>query len=581
VSARLRAAAARSPAAAGYAARVTARTLAPLAALLASACTGVYLETPAPPPVVTTPTTVNLSGGFCTDDTKALLAPVKILFAFDYSQSMVVSDPNTQRAQAAVDLMKRLGQSPGLFYGILLFRGDVNILTKETLPDGTLKDGFQSSMTLDFDQVAAELRAGLPAPENIDQETTDFIGALSRIRTLIEGDILDGQGDPDQLARTKYVVIFLSDGFPSRNYPAGCQPGGTGGNACPQCLPEIEDAVIKIERLKNEGVGDVKFDTALIFNNPAAPPPPTAVHRTAATLMACMATAGDGDFRDFSLGEPIDFLGFDYQSLQRLYLLKMLLVTNLNARPGTFAPDSDGDGLSDAQELALGSNPLNPDTDGDGFGDLLESRYPANFHINVPDPGCPVLSRGDRDGDGLSDCEEIFIGTAQGRYDSDRDGAPDGVEWIMGTRPSVDDMDDDPDRDGLVNRDELRAHTDPNVPDIANLSDVAQRLTLQSRGPQADGRSCYDFRVENIHLAQTLDRGDGAGWNEILVSAAQVPFDAPGAQPVTKIARVRARLNGSVRSPASGELTIAETDFVSPTSTFSTGLLSPPGSFTP
>src|SRR5205823_3565624 len=31
--------------------------------------------------------------------------------------------------------------------------------------------------------------------------------------------------------------------------------------------------------------------------------------------------------------------------------------------------DSDGDGLSDAQEIILGTDPFNPDTDGDGFSD--------------------------------------------------------------------------------------------------------------------------------------------------------------------------------------------------------------------
>ena len=533
-------------------------------ALLLVSCTTVYLETPPPLPVVTTPTTVNVSGGFCTDDTKALVAPVKILFAFDYSQSMVVSDPDTERATAAVALIKRLGQSAGLYYGVLLFRGDVNILTKVTLADGTTIDGFQPSLTLDPDQLAVQLRAGLPAPENIDQQTTDYIGALARIRGLIEDDLLRGQTDPDQLARTKYIVIFLSDGIPSKNYPPGCQPGGTGGNACPACLPDIEDAVIKIERLSNNGVGGVKVNTALIFNNPNAPPPPPAVHRASASLLDCMAVAGAGDFRDFSAGEPLDFLGFDYQSLQRLFLLKTLLLTNVNSRPGTFAPDSDGDGLSDAEELALGSDPLNPDTDGDGYGDLLEARFPQNFHINQPDPGCPPEERGDRDGDGLTDCEEIFIGTAQGRADSDRDGVPDGIEWIMGTRPSSDDMQDDPDRDGLSNLDELRAHTDPNVPDVANLSDIAQRMTIESRGAPVGGRACYDFRVENIHLAPTLDAGEGAGWNNLIITAEQVPFDAPGAQPIVKFARVRARLQGGVREPASGELVVPESAFGAP-----------------
>ncbi|MEW4353514.1 calcium-binding protein [Streptococcus pneumoniae] len=34
--------------------------------------------------------------------------------------------------------------------------------------------------------------------------------------------------------------------------------------------------------------------------------------------------------------------------------------------------DSDYDGLTDAQELALGTNPFSPDTDGDGKTDLEE-----------------------------------------------------------------------------------------------------------------------------------------------------------------------------------------------------------------
>jgi hypothetical protein len=36
---------------------------------------------------------------------------------------------------------------------------------------------------------------------------------------------------------------------------------------------------------------------------------------------------------------------------------------------GTNSPDSDGDGLTDAEELELGTNPNNPDSDGDGWSD--------------------------------------------------------------------------------------------------------------------------------------------------------------------------------------------------------------------
>ena len=43
-----------------------------------------------------------------------------------------------------------------------------------------------------------------------------------------------------------------------------------------------------------------------------------------------------------------------------------------------YTKDSDNDGLTDAQELALGTNPLRPDTDGDGQTDLEEVQQGLN-----------------------------------------------------------------------------------------------------------------------------------------------------------------------------------------------------------
>ena len=62
--------------------------------------------------------------------------------------------------------------------------------------------------------------------------------------------------------------------------------------------------------------------------------------------------------------------------------------------------DSDGDGLSDTQEVTLGTNPLKYDTDGDGLGDGTEMNVQ---HSN------PL--RADTDGDGASDWAELVAGT--------------------------------------------------------------------------------------------------------------------------------------------------------------------------
>lgn len=522
-------------------------------------CTDVYLKEPPPPPRDTAHTTVDVSGSFCTDDPRTMVTPVKVLFALDYSQSMLVSDPGTTRGEAVVQVMERLGVSEALSYAVLLFRGDVNVLTKVT-ENGEQRDGFQPSTELDLNELRTRLAVGLDAPETVDQQTTDFIGALSRTRSLIEDDILRERGAPDLLERTRYVVIFLSDGIPTRNYPPGCQPGGTGRDACPVCVDEIEDEVQKIARLADMGIGGLTLNTAYVFANPDVPSPPTDVRRAASGLLSCMATAGAGDFRDFSLGEPVDFLGFDFATLQRTLVPRELVVSNRQARPGTFAPDTDGDGLSDEDEVTLGFDPLLDDADGDGYGDLLESRFLGNFQPTAVDPGCPPFERGDRDGDGLRDCEERFVGTALGIYDTDRDGVPDGLEWRMGTRGSTSDLDDDTDGDGRPNADELRAHTDPQVRDADELSLRAQRTTLVSRGPVVDGRACFDFRVEGIRLAKTLDGRP----NEIEIVLAQSPLDASRPEPRHRIATLHATLRGEVREPADGKLVLPEALLLTP-----------------
>jgi hypothetical protein len=77
--------------------------------------------------------------------------------------------------------------------------------------------------------------------------------------------------------------------------------------------------------------------------------------------------------------------------------------------------DTDNDGLTDAEEQELGTDPGNNDTDGDG---LLDGAEVNQWQTN------PVNS--DTDGDGINDYHEIFTyGTDPLDYDTDGDGIGD------------------------------------------------------------------------------------------------------------------------------------------------------------
>jgi hypothetical protein len=78
--------------------------------------------------------------------------------------------------------------------------------------------------------------------------------------------------------------------------------------------------------------------------------------------------------------------------------------------------DSDGDGLPDAKEIEIGSDPHNPDTNGDGIPDA--AAYAAGLSVTDTD----------MDHDGIPNLQERAIGTDPLRADTDGDGVADGAD---------------------------------------------------------------------------------------------------------------------------------------------------------
>lgn len=94
-----------------------------------------------------------------------------------------------------------------------------------------------------------------------------------------------------------------------------------------------------------------------------------------------------------------------------------------DVKDNTADADSDGDGLTDAEEADLGTDPQAADSDGDGIDDADEI-----------DMGLDPLDE-DSDGDGLSDAEEDEYGLDPLNDDYDGDGVLDGVEIEYGSKP--------------------------------------------------------------------------------------------------------------------------------------------------
>lgn len=125
--------------------------------------------------------------------------------------------------------------------------------------------------------------------------------------------------------------------------------------------------------------------------------------------------------------------------------------------------DSDGDRLPNLYELKAGTNAYRKDTDGDGLDDFMEIFELALDPTLVDTDGNGVKDGDeDTDEDGLTNLQEIGLGTEPADYDTDGDGLCDGEEVNQyKTNPLVKDTDGDT----LSDYDDVRLGFSPLKPD--------------------------------------------------------------------------------------------------------------------
>lgn len=172
-------------------------------------------------------------------------------------------------------------------------------------------------------------------------------------------------------------------------------------------------------------------------------------------------------------------------------------------------PDSDGDGLQDGAETNPSGdddgdgkiNILDPDRDNDGLPDGIEVRI-----CNTPTCAVPAA---DSDGDGLSNIDEVGPKTDPSRADTDFDGINDGEEIITGTDGFVTDplkLDSDGDgfQDGLevaLTSDPLKNTSLPNLSPPGNV--VSQTFSVVNTAAPPPGLSTLEAVGLTFSLVNT------------------------------------------------------------------------------
>lgn len=613
-----------------------------------------------------------ITGDFCTSPAADVQYPVKIMFIVDGSGSQQFADQNRQRVVAVEKTINALIGQPNTFFKIVVFNAAV------TATPNSNGDPPPPVFSNALDQLVPGL-ANLAEADTL----TDYQGALSLAYNELQRDMYEVFSDatrgPAELSRTKYVVIFISDGFPdpqckaglgndlSAVFPSGinelcenteflacllkagicddgslctadvpctvgacgnqtdcfggvCQNGDTtcfdnpesdtlfGGmnnmsliagndyNQPYQILQRVEDIMDLEERFQ---IGELRVHAGLVLD-PLADPAIIALFGDATTarpLMRQMADLGEGKYLEFYGGDQINFLEVDFDSLKQNRVVRNFYAVNLGAKYGAkgFAPDTDFDGIVDATELDLGTDPLRADSDGDGYRDIIEYAK-RGYGFDAKDPCKPAVvdltgapstaacdpansnncdyeivnglrAYLDDDRDGLADCEEEHaIESNQRVADTDADGIPDLIEVLAGLDPLRWDYDKDSDQDGLPNGREIEWNLNPMLEQNDRQARERFRYDRPETGRTIDGRSCFDFDVRRIQLAATGTSADitpGAiGTNEIRLFILENMSDNLSGTPLIREACVRARyVPPSLKEPLTGDITLTEADF--------------------
>ena len=297
------------------------------AMLLAMSCSDVFIE-PRTKQQTNVDDRLALTGRVCTAPPDPTGFPVKVVLIVDQSGSMCVSDPpgsqessgfcemyatvppgvrQPARVRSLLQLMDQFDAQPNVQVAMVPF--ETNVKGPWPDPQGGRR----------FARPDASLRQRIQALQSELGKGTDYQGALAYAYAVIAGDIASvSQNSPEQLPRTRYIVVFLTDGVPFPRCAAnndltvyaddlnpeliwadaqgagdfcdqispsdpdaisGCPGGGTGcANPSAPFIAgtdrnqnyQLFNYIDKLMELKEQyNIGDVRVNTVLLFNTEA------------------------------------------------------------------------------------------------------------------------------------------------------------------------------------------------------------------------------------------------------------------------------------------------------------------------
>lgn len=195
-------------------------------------------------------------------------------------------------------------------------------------------------------------------------------------------------------------------------------------------------------------------------------------------------------------------------------------------------PDFDGDGLLNALEAEVGTNPREIDTDNDGLDDKEEYDYWTYKFENTSEPRDKPIGDWDADGkvniidedsdnDGLFDGYELGIETDPAKSDTDNDNIDDKDEILEGLDPK----NPDTDGDGVIDGSDINPKVDLSVGIKLTKFQVKQKVDLLKWA-----QVYFDIIIDD-ETVERLDNRGGRWWvllNEIKnINHDEIIYDIP------------------------------------------------------